>query len=582
MNLKHRRRRSDFEPLEARLCLTAIPVQVADINKFVDFEDVDRNSSHIREYFEYNGEVFFQATNVLGDELWKTDGTEEGTTLVRNLHPGGNGSNPRNFTEVGGNLYFFADRQIAASNESIARADLWMSDGTPSGTLILKKGVSRSPNFEPEMLGQINDELYFAVGDGAEGITHYDLWKTDGTIAGTTLVKGFEPGTADKPFGVDSSFKSQFGDELYFAASDMEHGLELWKTDGSQQGTQLVFDSNEGPLDGMPFSPVEMDDWLYFVSLVNEPELGLVASYLHRTDGTQAGTERVSDLRVDGETELLNHNGLVYFTGGNSETGFEPHRTNGAVDGTVRLKDVFDGPTSSNSHRYFVAMDRVFFIAADSDGDTGLIPNLWTTDGTTENTQKLSATALDLRKDFVEFRGNLYFAGTTQEFGHELHRTDGTLSGTSAIDLTPGPASSDPWPKAVFDDFLYMVARDDEHGYELWRTDGTAAGSVLVNDLNEGPLDFTPVISEFELFPYRDIVLFYGTNDSSVGNELWSLRQPLPADIDLSGSVDFVDFLLLAASFGQQGDDLDGDIDGDGSVGFKDFLALAMSFGQTV
>ena len=130
-----------------------------------------------------------------------------------------------------------------------------------------------------------------------------------------------------------------------------------------------------------------------------------------------------------------------------------------------------------------------------------------------------------------------------------------------------------------------MIARDDEHGYELWSTDGTKEGSELLADLNAGPGDFTPVFSEFELFALDDQMLFYATSDFFVGNELWSLQvQPdvLDGDFNRDGHVDFVDFLLLSANFGNEADESSGDIDGDGQVLFTDFLLFSASFGKSV
>ena len=67
-----------------------------------------------------------------GQELWKSDGTAAGTTLVKNIRPGsGTSSSPRELTNVNGTLFFVAD-------DGVTGQELWKSDGTAAGTVLVR------------------------------------------------------------------------------------------------------------------------------------------------------------------------------------------------------------------------------------------------------------------------------------------------------------------------------------------------------------------------------------------------------------------------------------------------------------
>jgi ELWxxDGT repeat protein len=86
--------------------------------------------------------------------------------------------------------------------------------------------------------------VLFAATDGISGT---ELWRSDGTSAGTVLVKDINPGAAD-------SFPTGFfnwNGSVYFSAIDSLSGRELWKTDGTVAGTMRVKDIEPGPQDSM-------------------------------------------------------------------------------------------------------------------------------------------------------------------------------------------------------------------------------------------------------------------------------------------------------------------------------------------
>lgn len=132
------------------------------------------------ELAEIDGVIFFSAqTTEHGRELWKSDGTVEGTTLVKDILPGEGSSEPGQLMNVGGTLFFTA-------NDGVHNRELWRSDGTPEGTWLVKDifpGSYPAPWFaeEPVLMVADGDTLYFAIDITNDGVSHGDLWKSDGT-----------------------------------------------------------------------------------------------------------------------------------------------------------------------------------------------------------------------------------------------------------------------------------------------------------------------------------------------------------------------------------------------------------------
>src|SRR5262249_45487922 len=121
-------------------------------------------------------------------ELWKSDGTPAGTRMVKDINPAGN-SSPQYLTNVNGTLFFAADDGVNGS-------ELWKSDGTAAGTVMVKDIFPSFYSSYPGNLTNVNRTLYFSAYDGGfiVGAHGRELWKSDGTTTGTTMVKDIFPG----------------------------------------------------------------------------------------------------------------------------------------------------------------------------------------------------------------------------------------------------------------------------------------------------------------------------------------------------------------------------------------------------
>src|SRR5687768_7203610 len=143
--------------------------------------------------------------NGLGSELFKSDGTAAGTVLVKDIFPGWASSNPAWLTNVNGTVFF------------IAGAQLWKTDGTAEGTVLVKDGFQSGGDIftggfrAPEQLLNVNGTIFFRAYDSVNGI---ELWKSDGTTAGTVMLKDIQPGIG----GSNPGFFKAVGNTLFFAA----------------------------------------------------------------------------------------------------------------------------------------------------------------------------------------------------------------------------------------------------------------------------------------------------------------------------------------------------------------------------
>ncbi|MFZ4659969.1 MAG: ELWxxDGT repeat protein [Caldilineaceae bacterium] len=464
-----------------------------------------------------NNRLFFRAD---GEQLWVSDGTPAGTQLL-------NANDAAALTAFQGKLYFTSN-------------GLWHSDGTAAGTQLIKPGLSAVT-----MLASAQ-RLYLAADDGEHGV---ELWVSDGTAANTALVKEINPGLAPAIGGDNHAF-TLFQDNLFFAANDGLHGVELWRSDGTATGTFLVSDNNPGAASSTPAKLMATPSGLFFAA--DDTRHGVE---LWHSDGSTAGTRLLADINqlaahpspllLTATTERLffvtNYpESQLWSSDGETITGVAldlgyyrelklvgvgrdlyviitafDHLSLWQIDGTslqpTLLKTfpaftVIDGITAFQNQLLFLVNGEQAFAG------------LWQSDGTSAGTTRVLATATDSHSPLVTMNNRLYFltmAGGGFAGPTTLWQSDGTTTGTNPVKtFVSGIAGV----LMAAGGKLFFFTEERVDGYLranlLWKSDGTTDGTTVVKEWQPGEIYVTNATTAFDV----DGRLFF-VND---GLELWT------------------------------------------------------------
>ena len=432
-----------------------------------------------------------------GGELWKSDGTAAGTVMVKDIYAGGGASHPANLTVVGSSIYFTAEGSDGAGRE------IWKSDGTEAGTV-------RVTNFDDTNssnagnLTNFNGTLYFTAADSVRG---NELWKTDGTPGGTVLVKDILTGTGSSSPGN----LTPVGSTLYFSASDGVTGDELWKTNGTAAGTIRVGHSGTSA-NFTPRNLTNIGGSLYFSAFTFE-----TGFEVWKSDGTTAGTNVYKDLvsgaNGSGPTQFTTIGSALYFTATDGIKGNEIWRLD-TTTSTAESNDIFRGTVSSNARSFTNVNGTIFFIA--SLAEDGIhSEQLWKCNANGTGAVLVTSDHSQI-SGMTNVNGSLYFRAHRDRPSAELWKSDGTAAGTVLVKEN-GP--TDPTDLINSNGILLFTAHDGIHGRELWRTDGTAAGTVLLKDVTAG--GDSSFHDRGNAFATSGSLTYFVAIDSTNGAELW-------------------------------------------------------------
>jgi ELWxxDGT repeat protein len=318
------------------------------------------------------GTLFFHAQSdpATGDELWKYDGSSPPVMLAPGLggiNPAG-GSDPTDLIAVGGTVYFWA-------NDGLHATELWKSNGSDAGTLLVadtNPGIEPPPGPGPlgqarSKLGSAGSTVLFDADDGTNGI---ELWRYDGTgspVMVNAAGGGINPGAG----GSTAAGITDINGTAFFSAVDGSHGIELWKSEAPYTGASLISDINPG-LNSYPEKFTLVNGTVFFSA-----QNGLDGTELWKTDGGS-----VSELLAAGggirpgffgssPNYLTAFGGTLLFEA-NDGTGFELWQSDGATASRVARIN----PNGGSYPNSLANVNGVVYFAAD-DGTTG--SELWRT-----------------------------------------------------------------------------------------------------------------------------------------------------------------------------------------------------------
>ena len=422
-----------------------------------------------------NGKVVFSATDggtAYGDEMYVTDGTVEGTMLLKDINEGTPSSSPTSFCLSGDHCFF-------AANDSAHGAELWVTDGTVEGTMMVMdinvtpyvgSNIAKiSPFLDGKVLFKAQDAFDAADEKGGS------LWVSDGTEAGTGMVHPVEPIQGLGPWSFNPMILT-LEDRAIFAGDDGKYGTELWVTDGAIESTHtnLILDIMFAWKDSADHSQGTIGnpdiDWGAIMNtrqIITRPRpsgffypehQGKNYTSVHNepwvTDGTPEGTYPLIDMNKDetndgsqtknsgyGETAIFK--GMFFFRGNLNPYGNQWHVTDGTPEGTKCFCDIRGWGADGNHQGAASALDysaiwgEYFITGGDASGYDTVVNHF------------------------------------KQVWGRELLITDGDSANTELFaDIAPGEKTGVPRQKAdiiVVNDKLYFNAdpSGEENNYEL-------------------------------------------------------------------------------------------------------------------
>lgn len=325
----------------------------------------------------YNNKIYFRGSvKSLNYELWVSDGTNDGTKLIKEFRPGNLAGNPSNFIVKDGKLYFTA---IGDNNLT----QLWVSDGTEIGTIPLK--IIPAATLIPPNINIIEFKNKIWVTETTTTSVG-GLYYSDGTENGTKLFTGKD---TTKALIKNAKILAATDSMMYLIGEivDSGFGIELIKTDGTVEGTKVINDFIEGPngSESNPFGFVITDRDLYYIAYsekLNPPTK--IGTQLWKSNGTAEGSKVIKDLNVQNDVNRL---------------------------------PVFDYSFSKiGNYIYFNRYNEI-------NGAVGELYNLWRTDGTEQGTIKVEKDSGLISLGFVSYDNNMYYLNGTKK--HEIWKTDG-------------------------------------------------------------------------------------------------------------------------------------------------------------
>jgi large repetitive protein len=486
-------------------------------------------SSDPQDLTAMNGTLFFTAwTPGHGRQLWRTNGTAKGTVMLTHV-AGPAGADPQDLTVADGVLFFSA-------SDPLHGRELWKSNGTAAGTVMVRDIVPGPAGSNPQdityAVGQQAPNppnqvlVYFSAWSAGHG---RQLWKSNGTAAGTVMVTNVHPGAA----GLGPEDIAPLVDTTaMFSGDDGVHGREPWVTDGTTAGTKMYQDLNPGRAGS---DPADITPQVYNVGIL----ASLPIWYFSANDGTH-GREFFVAYDNDPPADVYDINP--------GPASSDP----GPFD-SVAVETGLLAATSATSGRELFEVQQPPLPPLDvgpQPGTATQVPGVGPGRGSDPAPAPTTQIGID---PFPLPVTRTYFTGDDSGHGRQLWQADAVVtrspgeSGTVSFEVTAlrlvddiSPAGADPQDLtsvggtpvgvAVTGATEVFSANDGKHGRQLWYSDGWSGNTHLAADINPGPAGSDP-----EDITTVGQVAYFTAYDRAHGRELWKLTVPPSPQLFLDG-----------------------------------------------
>ncbi|HEX4960833.1 MAG TPA: ELWxxDGT repeat protein [Thermoanaerobaculia bacterium] len=334
-----------------------------------------------------------------------------------------------------------------------------------------------------------------------------EIWRTDGTAQGTQVVAAL----GRRSF---VNFWTPWSGKLLFS-NFVADGCSLGITDGTTAGTrEILFGESSSFCD---FSLIPFDSSFLYLDVDLDPEHSITQLFL--SDGTAAGTRPIATFEGSYAWLPVRIGNTIFFEL-ISQSSSQLWQTDGTAAGT-RLTS----PLTSVNDLY-AFQGSLYLTAAlpdDSGGGQGLFQIRPGSDPVLLAKVLQYSGRPDPSLQFAPAGDRLLFALQDLDTGFEIWATDGTPTGTRRLrrfERLPG----DPFPKAETlvsaGDRVFFAASDGAHGRELWESDGTREGTRMVADLAPGGYSAIPTPSSLVV---ANGYLFFAADNGKTGPQPWAL-----------------------------------------------------------
>lgn len=476
-------------------------------------------SSAPTDFRDAGSRAFFVAAAAdTGTEPYVTDGTPAGTHLVADFALGEAGSAPAVLAAHQG-LALLSIRRPGASREFVLSdgtaagsqnlGTLGLPDGTytgtrlPNGNFVLERvaefgvtGQAYATDLTAPGTVQIPGMTGFTLALtssagvsyvwGNQGNGNFDLWRSDGTVAGSQLLATnvFRQG----PDAARFRGPTEWNGRIWFLRAG-NTSIELWSTDGTPNGATF-----HATIPGLGF-PYTMSP----LAVVGNRLLFVNNAALWSSDGTQAGTQAVPNMPCDTLAQPVVFQGRLYFSAAGAGTGFELWSSDGTGAGTQLVADLVPGPASSNVRSLTATPQGLWLHTVVGNGELRLVtsPQNMTLVG------PASGGITTLGVPYATFGGGILAGFADATTGVEPYFATPTQAPSMLADLQRIAPGIDTTMGVRVRDRVFFGADDGTTGRELWVSDGSAAGTYGI-DFTAGTAGTLGFAQQDSLVAFRD------------------------------------------------------------------------------